>query len=160
FAARDPGGLSDSTVVRIHVDNVDRPPTLGVSNHGTVVGQTLRFTLSGTDPDAGTTLTYSASGLPSGAVLDPGTGQLTWTPTPFQPGDSRATSAIPHGGLTPTRAALLRAPLTPVPPAVLIALPPSFPAVPEQPVLVHAVASSLSPVTGLTMTIDGQPVTV
>src|SRR5206468_1900456 len=45
FEASDPAGLSGTTDVQIHVDNVDRPPALSVSNHGTVVGKTLGFNL-------------------------------------------------------------------------------------------------------------------
>ena len=39
-------------------------------------------------------------------------------------------------------------------------LTPSFPAMPGQSVLVHVAASSLAPITGLTLTIGGQPVTL
>ena len=39
----------------------------------------------------------------------------------------------------------------------MIELTPSFPALPGQPVLVHATASSLADITGLTLTVAGQP---
>jgi hypothetical protein len=39
----------------------------------------LSFTLSAADED-GDVLTYSASGLPAGATLDPATGAFSWTP--------------------------------------------------------------------------------
>ena len=54
----------------IHIDNVDRPPTLQVTNHQVVVGQPFSFQLVGSDPDLGTTLTYSAIGMPEGATLE------------------------------------------------------------------------------------------
>ncbi|MBI2877807.1 MAG: carboxypeptidase regulatory-like domain-containing protein [Candidatus Tectomicrobia bacterium] len=48
-------------------------------------GQTLSFTISGSDPD-GTPLTFSASGLPPGASFDPATQTFSWTPAYSQAG--------------------------------------------------------------------------
>jgi YD repeat-containing protein len=164
FAAADPGGLSDQIDVQIHIDNVDRPPTLGVTSHAAVIGQPLSFQLVGADPDQltdpGTTLTYSATGLPEGAVLDPQTGQFTWTPGPAQVGDYPVTFAVSDGQLITTQSVLLRATINPVPPAVFIELTPSFPAVPGQSVIVHASASSVAPITGITVQVNGQPLTL
>ena len=58
-----------------------------MTDHQAVVGQPLTFRLLGSDPDQGTTLTYSAIGLPEGATLDPHTGAFSWTPGPSQTGD-------------------------------------------------------------------------
>ncbi len=64
----------------------NHPPVLApVGNQTATVG--VPFTaidLSATDPDMGDTLTYSMTGLPTGATLDPATGVLTWTPTAEQ----------------------------------------------------------------------------
>lgn len=62
--------------------NGNRPPVLTVpgAQSGTV-GQSLSFTVSATDPDAGQTLALSAANLPQGAVFNANTGQLIWTPT-------------------------------------------------------------------------------
>ena len=160
FGAADPGGLSDHIDVQIHIDNVDRPPTLSVSSHAAVVGQPLSFQLIGSDPDQGTTLTYSATNLPEGAVLDPHTGQFTWTPGPAQTGDYPVTFAVSDGELVTTQSVLLRATINPVPPQVIVVLTPSFPAVPGQQVIVHAIASSVAPITGITVQVNGQPLTL
>ncbi|MCB2003179.1 MAG: putative Ig domain-containing protein, partial [Rhodoferax sp.] len=45
------------------------------------------FFVDATDPDAGTTLTFSAIDLPEGATLDAATGEFRWTPGPGQAGD-------------------------------------------------------------------------
>src|SRR5262249_6942482 len=129
---------------------------LSVSSHAAVVGRQLSFRLVGGDPDQGTALTYSATGLPEGAVLDPQTGQFTWTPGPAQAGDYPVTFAVSDGTLTTTRSVLLRATINPVPPAVFVELTPSFPAVPGQSVIVHAIASSVAPITGITVQVNGQ----
>ncbi len=97
FTATDPGGLSDSISVLVHIDNVDRAPTLEVSSHSVVLASTLAFTLAGADPDAGDTLHYSAAGLPQGSVLDPDTGSFRWTPGPGQAGEYAVTFSVSDG---------------------------------------------------------------
>jgi YD repeat-containing protein len=158
FGVTDLAGLGDSIVVQIYVDNVDRAPTLAVSNHATILGQTLAFALVASDPDQGTTLSYSAAGMPEGAALNSSTGQFMWTPGPTQAGDYAVSFAVSDGELVTTQVALLRATINPVAPQVLVELTPSFPAIPGQPVLVHAIASSLAPITGLSLRIAGQTV--
>ena len=91
FGVSDPGGLSDQIDVNVHIDNVDRPPTLVVTNHGAVVGQPLTFTLLGSDPDQGTVLTYSASGHARGR-----------DPRPAAPGRSRGRPARRRSATTPS----------------------------------------------------------
>ncbi len=157
FTVTDAGGLTDSLAAQLHIDNVDRPPTLLVDNHGLLVGQPFSLQLTGADADLATTLSYSASGLPAGATLDAGSGRLLWTPGPSQTGDFPVQFAVSDGELTITRPSLLRVTLAAVPPQVLIELTPSFPGVPGSPVLVHAAASSVAPISGLTLTVDGQP---
>ncbi len=62
--------------------SANRPPVLTVPAAQTVTtGQALNFTVSATDPDAGQTVTLSATGLPSGATFTAATGQFSWTPT-------------------------------------------------------------------------------
>ncbi|MGA2035933.1 MAG: putative Ig domain-containing protein, partial [Thermoguttaceae bacterium] len=158
FGVTNSAGLSDNIVVQIHVDSVDRPPILAVSNHATTLGKTLAFTLLGSSPNQGTTLTYSATGMPEGATLDPNSGEFTWTPGPTQAGDYAVSFAVSDGTLVTTQAVLLRATVNPVPPQVFVELTPSYPVASGHSVLVHAIASSLAPVTGLTLQIAGQPV--
>lgn len=60
----------------------NRTPVLTVPGaQSATVGQSLSFTVSATDPDAGQTLTLSATNVPQGASFNANTGQFTWTPT-------------------------------------------------------------------------------
>lgn len=58
----------------------DKAPILAAIGAKSVnEGSLLSFTISAKDPD-GDKVTYSATGLPSGARLDASTGRFTWTP--------------------------------------------------------------------------------
>ncbi|HET9252783.1 MAG TPA: putative Ig domain-containing protein [Candidatus Eisenbacteria bacterium] len=82
-----PGGGTDWT----DVDGLgppagaNAPPVLdAITDKTTNEGVQLAFTATATDPDAGTTLTFSlAAGAPAGAAITPG-GNFTWTPTEAQ----------------------------------------------------------------------------
>jgi alpha-tubulin suppressor-like RCC1 family protein len=77
---------SDFEDITITVNNVNQPPELAAIGNKTVdEGQLLTFAISATDPD-GDNLTYSASNLPDGASLDPGTRTFSWTPSYTQAG--------------------------------------------------------------------------
>jgi hypothetical protein len=66
--------------------NLNQPPVLNSIGNKTVnEGETLTFTITASDPN-GDTLTYSASGLPSGATFNPATKRFTWTPSFRQAG--------------------------------------------------------------------------
>jgi len=79
--------MSDSETFTITVGNVNRPPVLApIGNRTGTAGQLLSFTINASDPDGGT-LTFTATGLPSGATLTPGTNGIatfSWTPTAAQ----------------------------------------------------------------------------
>jgi hypothetical protein len=80
---------------------VNGPPVLDpVGNKATTEGVNLSFTLSATDPD-GDPVTYGATGLPSGAALDPQTGAFSWTPGYTQNGVYNVTfrAEDPFGGV-------------------------------------------------------------
>jgi len=80
------GTATDSEDITITVNNVNRPPVLNaIGNKSVNEGQTLSFTVSGSDPD-GDTLTYSASNLPTGGSFNAGTRTFSWTPTYEQAG--------------------------------------------------------------------------
>jgi hypothetical protein len=113
-----------------------------------------------TDPDVGTDLSFSAIGLPEGATLDADTGVFSWTPGAGQSGEYVITVVAHDGHLSDRQTIVLRASLEPVPPTVLLELTPSFPAIPGQRVLVHAVADSFAAITSLRVFVAGQEVTL
>ena len=87
--ATDPGGQFASQTFTITVGtvgNVNQPPTVTNPGNKTVTaGQVLSFTITGSDPDVGNTLSFSAGAtLPSGATLNAATGAFSWTPTTGQ----------------------------------------------------------------------------
>ena len=93
---------SDSETVTITVNNVNRAPVLdAIGEKGVNEGATLSFTVSGTDAD-GQTLTYGASGLPTGAALDTGTGGFSWSPGYASAGDYDVTFSVSDGTDTDT----------------------------------------------------------
>ncbi|MEN6575342.1 MAG: putative Ig domain-containing protein [Phycisphaerales bacterium] len=97
FVASD-GRAQDSETITISVTNVNRAPTLaGIGDRSVDENETLSFALSATDPD-GTALTYSATGLPTGANL--AGGNFTWTPTDDQIGSYEITFVASDGTAT------------------------------------------------------------
>jgi hypothetical protein len=85
---RDNGSpaLSDSETITITVNEVNVGPSLsGVSDRNVSEGSLLSFTVLGTDPDIPSqALTYSLSGAPSGASINPANGVFSWTPSEAQ----------------------------------------------------------------------------
>ncbi|MDE3119983.1 MAG: hypothetical protein KGL03_13330, partial [Nitrospirota bacterium] len=129
------------------------------------LGAPLSVQLVATDPDIAishqpSALRFSAVGLPEGATFDTVTGRFDWTPGPAQAGDYLMFFTVSDGALTETQPMLIRASATPEAPKAVIELTPSFPVVPGQRVLLHAIATSLADIVSLTVTVDGQPVTV
>ena len=82
FAARDrdPSPKTTTVVVRVTVRDVNRPPTARLSTQGLSEGRENNVKVTGSDPD-GDRITYSMTGLPSGARINSTTGEITWTPT-------------------------------------------------------------------------------
>ncbi|MCU0915393.1 MAG: tandem-95 repeat protein [Planctomycetes bacterium] len=156
FVVVDAGGLKDEMDVTLRVANVNRAPVLATGSHTVLLGRPSSFTLQGGDPDAGTVLTFRGLDLPAGASVDPNTGVFSWTPGPGQAGEYLVTFEASDGEATTQKVIVLRATATPAPPDVLIELTPSFPALPGQRVLVHAIAGSLGDIVTLTLTADGQ----
>ncbi len=65
---------------------VDTAPVLNsIGSKSISETNSLNFTVDASDAD-GNYLTYSATGLPDGANIDPATGVFTWTPSPGQSG--------------------------------------------------------------------------
>lgn len=95
--------LSHSQIFTVNVGEVNRAPALIVPGAQTVSeGTRLEFTVIPTDPDIpANILTISASGVPGGALFDPGTGTLVWTPIETQgPGNFTVTFLLTDGVLT------------------------------------------------------------
>jgi hypothetical protein len=89
FTVTDDGtpALSDSEAITITVGEVNQPPVLDpIGDKAVDEGQLLQFTVTGSDPDTGDTLTYSATNLPTGANFVPLTQVFTWTPDFTQSG--------------------------------------------------------------------------
>jgi PGF-pre-PGF domain-containing protein len=81
------GNLSYTEGTKIAVGNTNVPPVLDHIGEKTVdENNHLSFTINATDEDSGDTLTYSASGLPSGASFSDQTRQFSWIPTYNQSG--------------------------------------------------------------------------
>ncbi|MBD2200392.1 MULTISPECIES: CARDB domain-containing protein [Calothrix] len=156
FAAFDPQGASSIVDVNIKIDNVNRTPSLNISNHTAVLGKVLKFNLVGADPDRNTKLVYSANQLPEGATLNSETGEFNWTPSPGQLGDYPITFVVTDGEITTTETVLIKATLTSEPIPVTLELTPSFPAVPGQKVLINALSSSLGEITNVSIKVNGQ----
>ncbi|HUU26437.1 MAG TPA: putative Ig domain-containing protein [archaeon] len=94
---KDPGGEKASKTFSIKVEGVNRPPRF--IKPPLIEGQPgapITLTLQAVDPDPGDVLTYSVlvisneQVLPKGAIFDPSTAQLNWTPTSNQVGPFKA----------------------------------------------------------------------
>ncbi|MFA5794301.1 MAG: SDR family NAD(P)-dependent oxidoreductase [Candidatus Brocadiia bacterium] len=96
-------GLSDTKVVTITVNNVDRAPVLvSPGNKSVNENQLLTFTLSATDPDGDAT-TYLIEAAPTGATLDAATGVFSWTPDYTQAGSYEVTFKATANSLVDTK---------------------------------------------------------
>ncbi len=156
FGAVDPSGAVSTTDVKLSIANVNRPPVVDVSNHVAILGVPLVFSVAATDPDAGTILTYSFTGLPEGATYNTATGQVRWIAGPGQAGDYLVRAIVTDGKTEVTEPFIIRASTDPVVPSVLIELTPSFPVLPGQQVLAHVIATGFIDVTSIRLIVDGQ----
>ena len=73
-------GLSDSETITITVGDIGGAPELGpIGNKAVNENDLLGFIVSASDPE-GDIITFSAIGLPEGAIFDVGTGSFSWRP--------------------------------------------------------------------------------
>jgi hypothetical protein len=78
------GTSGDQQDVTLNVVEANDPPVLtAIGNKSVNIGDTLRFTVSATDPD-GTTPALTTSALPFGATFNTGSGSFSWTPADSQ----------------------------------------------------------------------------
>lgn len=85
--ATDVQNATASDDFQLNLDNSvnDNPVLATIGDKKPVEGATTVFTISATDADVpADTLTFSASGLPSGATFDPASRTFTWKPTTAQ----------------------------------------------------------------------------
>ena len=93
------GGWYTQADVRLESSGENRAPTLAIVPEREVeVGDAVSIQLLGGDPDPADTLTYSASGLPSGASLDSSSGLFEWTPAESQEGAHTITFRVSDDG--------------------------------------------------------------
>jgi hypothetical protein len=93
--------LDDFETISIHVNEVNKAPTLNAVGNQTVGEETaLTFTATASDPDLpANTLTFSLVGAPAGASISAG-GAFSWTPTEAQgPGDYSFTVKVTDNGV-------------------------------------------------------------
>ncbi|MGY8689060.1 MAG: putative Ig domain-containing protein, partial [Verrucomicrobiales bacterium] len=94
--------LSDQDTVMITVSEVNLSPRMSnIDSQSIQEGSTLQLTASATDPDEPVqTLTYSlGNGAPSGASIDPSSGNFSWTPAAEQgPGDYSVAIGVTDDG--------------------------------------------------------------
>jgi uncharacterized repeat protein (TIGR02543 family) len=101
------GMLTDSETITITVNEVNTAPVLDAIGDQTVdEGDTVTFTATATDVDEpADTLSYSLSGEPSGATIDPTTGTFAWTTDESDgPGEYPLTVTVSDGVLTDSEA--------------------------------------------------------
>jgi YD repeat-containing protein len=161
FRAADPYGATATYTTSIDVLDVNRAPTLPrLSGHVVQVGSTLSLPLAASDPDAGATLTWSIANLPFGASINPITGQFTWNAQAAQLGEHQLRVTVSDGALSTTGILRLIVSQTPVPPSVHIEQTPSFAPLVGQSVLLHVIAAGVADIASLSLTVDGQPLTL
>ncbi len=91
------GVAEDIEVVTINVLNVNRAPVLNPIGSQTLTeGDIYNLVINATDPD-GTSLTYTASPLPSGAVFTASTRSFSWIPGSDQAGTYHVTFTVNDG---------------------------------------------------------------
>jgi outer membrane protein assembly factor BamB len=98
------GGTANFSGVELWKQRNQAPVLAAIGNQTATVGQALTFTAAATDPDAGQTLSYTLIGAPTGATINPTTGDFTWTPTAAQVGPRTFTVRVTDNG-SPARTA-------------------------------------------------------
>ena len=102
FKARDSEFDSNTATVSITINPVNDAPVITVPGPQTVKeGETLTFTVSGTDVDEGQTLKFTGPSLPPGASFIEATRTFTWTPNFTQAGAYTAFFAVMDDGTPP-----------------------------------------------------------
>jgi hypothetical protein len=96
------GSLIDYEDITIAVNSltVNKAPVVNsITSKKVKSGSYVTFTVTGSDPD-GDKLTYSASGIPSGAIFSSTSRTFTWTPKSGQIGTYSISFRVSDGKLT------------------------------------------------------------
>ncbi|MGD7652036.1 MAG: pre-peptidase C-terminal domain-containing protein, partial [Verrucomicrobiales bacterium] len=81
------GTYTAGETITLTVTALNTPPVLDpIGGRVLLVGQPHSFQINGSDINPGTTLAFSAVGIPSGSTFDPVTRTFTWTPGTYQTG--------------------------------------------------------------------------
>ena len=155
FAVIDTYGVQDTKDVNVLIDNVNRQPTLSISNRATTLGNELKFNVDGNDLDIGTQLVYSAEDLPPGATLNANTGEFKWNPSPGQLGDYTVKFTVSDGSLTAFKAVVISAKTSIALPKITVDLTPSFPVISGQKVVVNTLVDSIASIANIQVKVDG-----
>ncbi|HLF95978.1 MAG TPA: CARDB domain-containing protein, partial [Methylococcaceae bacterium] len=171
FRASD-GTATTTQTVQVRVFDVNRIPRLEVSNHAVVVGDTLSLPVqlggsatgegihaADADGDAQTqALAIRFTHLPEGALFDPQSRRLTWTPGPGQIGDFTITAQAFDGQNTATQTFTVRvvADASANAPHILISTTPSTPALPGQTVVATVRSDAYSAIAHLAVQVRGE----
>ena len=98
------GLAEDSETITINVTHVNQAPTLvSIGSQSMTEGDSFNLVISGTDPD-NDALTYSATGLPEGAVFTPSTRSFSWIPGLSQAGSYQVSFSVSDGLLVDSEA--------------------------------------------------------
>jgi hypothetical protein len=91
------GTVESTTNISVTVNDVNRVPTIDGGGSVTVTaGETATLGFPASDPD-GDNLTFESSDLPSGANLNSGNGNFSWTPSDDQTGNFTFTVSVSDG---------------------------------------------------------------
>jgi len=92
-------GLSTPNHVSVYYKvKLNQAPVLtSIGSQSVNEGELLSFTISGSDPDTGDTLTYSATNIPAWASFDAATGTFSGTPGFSDAGSATVTFAVTDG---------------------------------------------------------------
>lgn len=105
FVVMDSGTppMSDYELVSITVgEGGNRPPQLeSVEDIEVDEGEAVEFTITAEDPDAGDTLSYSASNMPADAEFDAESAVFSWTPAQGDSGDYTVLFTVRDNGVPP-----------------------------------------------------------
>lgn len=100
FKVNDGSLDSNAAVISISINSIGDAPALNpIGAKSVIEGQLLSFTISGSDAD-NDALTFSASGVPSGASFDASTRTFTWSPVFTQAGAYSVTFTVSDGSST------------------------------------------------------------